>query len=41
MKILFLSHKFYPDIGGIEVNSEILATAFHKAGHEGKTDDVV
>jgi glycosyltransferase involved in cell wall biosynthesis len=34
MKILFLSHKFYPDIGGIEVNSEILATGFHEAGHE-------
>jgi glycosyltransferase involved in cell wall biosynthesis len=33
LKILFLSHKFYPDIGGIEVNSEILASAFHKAGH--------
>lgn len=33
LKILFLSHKFYPDIGGIEVNSEILATAFHNAGH--------
>ncbi|CAM3822432.1 glycosyltransferase family 4 protein [Mucilaginibacter galii] len=34
MKILFITHKFYPDIGGIEVNSEILALAFHKAGHE-------
>ncbi|MDT0646266.1 glycosyltransferase family 4 protein [Zunongwangia sp. F260] len=34
MKILFLSHKFYPDIGGIEVNSEILATAFSEAGNE-------
>ncbi|MEI6946690.1 glycosyltransferase family 4 protein [Paraflavisolibacter sp. H34] len=33
LKILFLSHKFYPDIGGIEVNSEILAGAFTKAGH--------
>lgn len=33
MKILFLSHKFYPDVGGIEVNSEILAKAFHDAGH--------
>lgn len=34
MKILFLSHKFYPEIGGIEVNSEILANAFHNEGHE-------
>lgn len=34
MKILFLTHKFYPDIGGIEVNSEILAREFHKAGHD-------
>jgi glycosyltransferase involved in cell wall biosynthesis len=34
MKILFLSHKFYPAIGGIEVNSEILAAAFVDAGHE-------
>ena len=33
LKILFLSHKFYPDVGGIEVNSEILANAFHNAGH--------
>lgn len=34
LKILFLSHKFHPDLGGIEVNSEILAMAFHRAGHE-------
>lgn len=34
MKILFLSHKFYPFIGGIEVNSEVLAGEFSKAGHE-------
>ncbi|MGA0556481.1 glycosyltransferase family 4 protein [Larkinella sp. VNQ87] len=34
LKILFISHKFYPDIGGIEANSEILANAFAKAGHE-------
>lgn len=33
-KILFLSHKFYPDVGGIEVNSEILATNFYIQGHE-------
>lgn len=33
LKILFLTHKFYPDVGGIEVNSEILANAFHSAGH--------
>src|SRR4051812_33559136 len=34
LKILFLSHKFYPDIGGIEINSEILAYAFSEAGHD-------
>ena len=34
MKILILSHKFYPDIGGIEVNSEILAKGFINAGHD-------
>ena len=33
MKILFISYKFYPDVGGIEVNSEILAKAFQEAGH--------
>lgn len=33
LKISLLSHKFYPDIGGIESNSEILALAFTKAGH--------
>ena len=34
MKILFLSHKFYPDIGGVEVSSEILANYFSKEGAE-------
>ena len=34
LKILFLTHKFYPELGGIEVNSEILVNAFHAAGHE-------
>ena len=34
MKILFLTHRFYPYIGGIEVNSEILATAFQNQGNE-------
>lgn len=34
LKVLLLSHKFYPDIGGIEVNSEILAQAFYESGHE-------
>ena len=33
-KILFLSHKFHSDIGGIEINSEILARAFWESGHE-------
>ena len=34
MKILFLSHYFYPQVGGIESNSELLARAFTEAGHE-------
>jgi len=34
LKILLLSNNFYPDIGGIEINSEILATEFVKAGHQ-------
>lgn len=34
MKILFLSHSFYPAIGGIESNSEVLAHAFSAAGHD-------
>ncbi len=34
MKILFLTDKFYPYIGGIETMSEILALAFVEAGHE-------
>ena len=34
MKILLITHGFHPDIGGIEVNSEILAYEFTKAGHE-------
>lgn len=34
MKILLLSHKFNPDVGGIEVNSELFADSFHKFGHE-------
>jgi glycosyltransferase involved in cell wall biosynthesis len=34
MKILFITHKYYPDIGGIEINSEVLAIGFHNAGHE-------
>jgi glycosyltransferase involved in cell wall biosynthesis len=34
MKILFTSHRFHPDIGGIEVNSEILARFFVARGHE-------
>lgn len=33
MKILFLSHNFYPFIGGIEANSDILSRAFYKAGY--------
>jgi glycosyltransferase involved in cell wall biosynthesis len=34
MNILFTSHRFHPDIGGIEVNSEILARFFVSRGHE-------
>lgn len=34
LKILFLSHSFYPEIGGIETISDILATTFIEAGHE-------
>ena len=34
IRILLLSNNFYPFIGGIEVNSEILARAFVKKGHE-------
>ena len=33
MKILFITHSFYPNIGGIEIHSEILATSFYNAGH--------
>jgi glycosyltransferase involved in cell wall biosynthesis len=34
MKILFISHSFYPEIGGIEINSEILANQFLRMGAE-------
>ena len=34
MKILLLSHRFYPDIGGIETFSEVLANNFLEAGHQ-------
>jgi glycosyltransferase involved in cell wall biosynthesis len=34
MRILFTSHRFYPYLGGIEVNSEILARYFSSKGHE-------
>lgn len=32
LKVLFISHRFYPDIGGIETNAEILATGFCNLG---------
>ncbi|KJD34913.1 glycosyl transferase group 1 [Tamlana sedimentorum] len=34
MKILFITNKFYPDVGGIEVNSEVLAKHFKNEGHD-------
>ena len=34
LKILILSHRFYPDVGGIETNSQILASAFQEFGAE-------
>jgi glycosyltransferase involved in cell wall biosynthesis len=33
-KILILTHRFSPEVGGIETNSEILATAFTEFGAE-------
>lgn len=32
-KILFVSYAFYPQMGGIEVNSEILTSEFHRMGY--------
>ena len=32
LKVLILSHRFYPDIGGIETNTEILASGFCNLG---------
>ncbi len=34
MKILLLSYRFYPDVGGIESVSQILADEFHKLNEE-------
>jgi glycosyltransferase involved in cell wall biosynthesis len=34
LKILILTHRFYPEVGGIETNSLILATAFTEMGAE-------
>ncbi|MEX6689945.1 glycosyltransferase family 4 protein [Danxiaibacter flavus] len=36
LKILFLSHRFYPDIGGIETIAEILAQSFVCKGNDVK-----
>lgn len=33
VKILLISHKFFPDIGGIESVSEMLSNSFYKAGY--------
>lgn len=32
LKVLLLTHKFYPDLGGTEANAEFLAKAFHNYG---------
>ncbi|MVN92775.1 glycosyltransferase family 4 protein [Mucilaginibacter aquatilis] len=34
MKILFLSYKFYPDVGGIETMSDVVCNALHARGYE-------
>ena len=34
MRILILTHVFYPSVGGIEVHSEILANEIYKTGHD-------
>jgi glycogen(starch) synthase len=34
MKILMSSHRFFPDIGGTEVHSSMLAHEFINQGHE-------
>jgi glycosyltransferase involved in cell wall biosynthesis len=34
LKVLLLTHKFYPDLGGTEANAEFLAKAFHDYGAE-------
>lgn len=33
-KILFISYAFYPEMGGIEVNSQILSGNFHRLGYD-------
>jgi glycogen(starch) synthase len=33
MRILLVSHRFYPDVGGIEAMSKLLAAGFAKRGH--------
>jgi glycosyltransferase involved in cell wall biosynthesis len=32
LKILFITHRFYPNVGGTEANAEFLAQAFHDRG---------
>lgn len=34
MKILFLSYRFYPYVGGIETMSDLLCDGFYKHGHQ-------
>jgi glycogen synthase len=34
MRLLLYSHRFHPDVGGIETVTKLLAEAFSRAGHE-------
>ena len=36
MKILISSYSFYPNIGGSEVNANVLASEFYRSGHQVK-----
>ena len=32
-KILFISYTFYPNVGGIEINAQVLTSEFHRLGY--------